>query len=61
MAHEFYYQGPPNEKVIYSLGFKDWMVQALPVTQYRVGGQAMVENVTLFCLNKIASAYTARL
>ena len=49
MAHEFYYQGPPNEKVIYSLGFKDWMVQALPVTQYRVGGQAMVENVTIFC------------
>jgi hypothetical protein len=49
MAHEFYYHGPPNEKMIYLLGFKNWMVQALPVTQYRVGGQAMVENATIFC------------
>ena len=48
MAHEFYYHGPPQEKLIYSLGFKDWMVQALPVTQYRVGGQAMFGKETVF-------------
>jgi hypothetical protein len=61
MAHEFYYHGPPNEKMIYLLGFKNWMVQALPVTQYRVGGQAMVENATIFCYIKITIDYTSRL